>query len=157
MIEGIGGDNGWYSFPLAWAVRGCSTGSSGGVGLRRGRRDPTGCCVGDALDFWRVEEIEPDASCCGCAPRCGCPGWPGWSSACGPATPARRTTYGSGRSSTRAGCSGHVYWWAVAPFHGIVFGGMARNIARAAQQLDEQHPAPEEAPVGTYDVRCCES
>ena len=43
------------------------------------------------------------------------------------------------------GLFGHLYWWSVAPFHGIVFGGMARNIARAAEQLDERHPAPETA------------
>ena len=30
----------------------------GGVGLRRGRRDPRRLYVGDALDFWRVEELE---------------------------------------------------------------------------------------------------
>ena len=32
------------------------------------------------------------------------------------------------------GLLGHLYWWAVAPFHGIVFGGMARNIAAAAER-----------------------
>ncbi|MGH8922064.1 MAG: DUF2867 domain-containing protein, partial [Actinomycetes bacterium] len=31
------------------------------------------------------------------------------------------------------GLAGHLYWWAVAPFHGIVFGGMARNITRTAE------------------------
>ena len=36
------------------------------------------------------------------------------------------------------GLLGHVYWWAVAPFHGIVFGGMARNIAAAAEQQQRQ-------------------
>src|SRR5206468_6367686 len=54
-IEGIGGDRGWYSFPLAWAVRGLLDRVMGGVGLRRGRRDPDRLIVGDAVDFWRVE------------------------------------------------------------------------------------------------------
>src|SRR5215207_2698467 len=58
VVEGIGGDNGWYSFPLAWRVRGWLDRAVGGVGLRRGRRDPSKLYVGDALDFWRVEEIE---------------------------------------------------------------------------------------------------
>ncbi|MGO1259974.1 MAG: DUF2867 domain-containing protein, partial [Brachybacterium sp.] len=31
------------------------------------------------------------------------------------------------------GLLGDLYWWAVWPFHGIVFGGMQRNIARAAE------------------------
>ncbi len=59
LIEGIGGDNGWYSFPLAWAARGWLEKLVGGVGLRRGRRDAARLRAGDSLDFWRVEEIEP--------------------------------------------------------------------------------------------------
>jgi hypothetical protein len=31
------------------------------------------------------------------------------------------------------GLLGHVYWWVISPFHGVVFGGMKRNIARAAE------------------------
>ena len=58
VIEGIGGENGWYSFPLAWALRGWVDKLAGGVGLRRGRRDPDTLHVGDAVDFWRVEAIE---------------------------------------------------------------------------------------------------
>jgi hypothetical protein len=59
VIEGIGGETGWYSFPAAWAVRGLLDRLAGGVGLRRGRRDPRHLLVGDALDFWRVEAITP--------------------------------------------------------------------------------------------------
>jgi len=33
----------------------------GGVGLRRGRRDPDHLRVGDSLDFWRVEKIERES------------------------------------------------------------------------------------------------
>ena len=59
VIEGIGGETGWYSFPAAWAVRGLLDRLAGGVGLRRGRRDPRHLLAGDALDFWRVEAITP--------------------------------------------------------------------------------------------------
>src|SRR5829696_5834009 len=59
VVEGVGGEHGWYSFPLAWAVRGWLDRLVGGVGLRRGRRDRDHLLVGEALDFWRVEEIEP--------------------------------------------------------------------------------------------------
>src|ERR1700755_2371294 len=59
VIEGIGGETGWYSFPAAWAVRGLLDRLAGGVGRRRGRRDPRHLLVGDALDFWRVEAITP--------------------------------------------------------------------------------------------------
>ena len=59
VVEGIGGENGWYSWPLAWAARGWIDRAVGGVGLVRGRRDPRRLRVGDSLDFWRVEEVEP--------------------------------------------------------------------------------------------------
>lgn len=59
MIAGIGGENGWYSFPLAWAARGWVDRLVGGVGLNRGRRDQHNIGVGEALDFWRVEELVP--------------------------------------------------------------------------------------------------
>lgn len=58
VVEGIGGANGWYSFPLAWALRGWLDKIVGGVGLRRGRRHPQKLQTGEALDFWRVERIE---------------------------------------------------------------------------------------------------
>ena len=45
----------------AWVIRGFFDRAIGGVGLRRGRRDPDALRVGDALDFWRVEAVEPDA------------------------------------------------------------------------------------------------
>jgi uncharacterized protein YbjT (DUF2867 family) len=58
VIESIGGDNGWYSWPLAWAARGLFDRMVGGVGLRRGRRDAHHLRIGDSLDFWRVEELD---------------------------------------------------------------------------------------------------
>ncbi|GAA3052875.1 hypothetical protein GCM10020000_38100 [Streptomyces olivoverticillatus] len=59
VVEGIGGETGWYSSPLAWSLRGWLDTLVGGVGLRRGRRDAVRLRAGDCLDFWRVEEIEP--------------------------------------------------------------------------------------------------
>ena len=58
VIEGVGGDNGWYSWRLGWVARGLMDRIFGGPGLRRGRRHPQDLAVGDALDWWRVEEIE---------------------------------------------------------------------------------------------------
>lgn len=58
VIEGVGGARGWYSFPLAWAIRGWLDKLVGGVGLRRGRRHPDRLHEGDALDFWRVERLD---------------------------------------------------------------------------------------------------
>ena len=56
----LGGATGWYSGKLLWKARGWLDRGLGGVGMRRGRRDPDGCVVGDVLDSWTVEAYEPD-------------------------------------------------------------------------------------------------
>jgi uncharacterized protein YbjT (DUF2867 family) len=58
-IERIGGANGWYAHDWFWTLRGLLDELRGGVGLRRGRRDPQELRVGDPVDFWRVEQLEP--------------------------------------------------------------------------------------------------
>ncbi|MCE4947900.1 SDR family oxidoreductase [Streptomyces noursei] len=130
VIEGVGGVHGWYSFPLAWVIRGWLDRLVGGVGLRRGRRDASRLRVGDSLDFWRVEEIEP-GRLLRLRAEMRLPGLAWLEMSC-------RAT-GDGRSHYRQravfhphGLLGHAYWWGVSPFHAVVFGGMARNIARAA-------------------------
>ncbi len=57
-IRRIGGETGWYACTFLWRIRGFIDLCAGGVGLRRGRRDPERLQVGDALDFWRVENYE---------------------------------------------------------------------------------------------------
>ncbi|MEZ5270175.1 MAG: DUF2867 domain-containing protein [Microthrixaceae bacterium] len=57
-VEAIGGDHGWVVSDALWRVRGLLDQLVGGIGLRRGRRHPYRLRVGDALDFWRVEELE---------------------------------------------------------------------------------------------------
>jgi hypothetical protein len=57
-IRRIGGKTGWYFGNFLWKVRGIMDRLAGGVGLRRGRRHPADIGVGDALDFWRVLEID---------------------------------------------------------------------------------------------------
>ncbi len=131
VVEGIGGERGWYSFPLAWAIRGWLDRLVGGVGLRRGRRDPQRLHVGDALDFWRVEEIERGRLLRLRAEM----------KVPGKAWLELRVAGGEGDGSTyrqRAvfvpkGLAGHLYWAVVWPFHGVVFGGMVRNIANEAE------------------------
>ncbi|MFY7935152.1 MAG: DUF2867 domain-containing protein, partial [Candidatus Nanopelagicus sp.] len=61
-IEEIGGENGWYGSDFLWYLRGLLDRMIGGVGLRRGRRDPIHLRVGDSLDFWRVESLVPGQS-----------------------------------------------------------------------------------------------
>ena len=58
-IARIGGERGWYFGTWLWRIRGAIDLLMGGVGMRRGRRDPEAPAVGDTLDFWRVEAYEP--------------------------------------------------------------------------------------------------
>ncbi|MFI9045710.1 SDR family oxidoreductase [Streptomyces sp. NPDC053427] len=138
VIEAIGGDNGWYSFPLAWAVRGWLDRLVGGVGLRRGRRDAERLRVGDSLDFWRVEEIEP-GRLLRLRAEMRLPG-PAWLE-----MRVEHGASGGARYRQRAlfhphGLLGHLYWWSVSPFHAFVFRGMARNIAQAATAATATRP-----------------
>lgn len=57
---GIGGERGWLYMDWAWGIRGWMDKAVGGVGLRRGRRHPDEVYAGESLDFWRVEQVEPD-------------------------------------------------------------------------------------------------
>lgn len=59
FIQRIGGKNGWYYWNVLWQFRGWVDALVGGVGPRRGRRDPNTLRVGDALDYWRVEAVDP--------------------------------------------------------------------------------------------------
>ena len=138
VLEAVGGERGWYSWGLAWRVRGLADRLVGGPGLRRGRRDPLQLLVDDAVDFWRVEEIEEGTPAAAAGRDAASPAWRGWSCAS-----SRRTvpTQPPRTSRQRAlfhpkGLLGQLYWWSVYPFHGIVFGGMQRNIARAAETAE---------------------
>jgi uncharacterized protein YbjT (DUF2867 family) len=142
VIERIGGDTGWYSWSLAWRVRGWLDRLSGGPGLRRGRRSQSELAVGDSLDWWRVEEVD-DLRLLRLRAEMRLPGlaWldlvvePGDVPDGGPddaddaATVFRQKAYFHPR-----GLVGHLYWAAVYPFQGVVLGGMQRNIARAAER-----------------------
>ncbi|MEU5591888.1 SDR family oxidoreductase [Streptomyces sp. NPDC020298] len=130
VIEGVGGENGWYSFPLAWALRGWLDRLVGGVGLRRGRRDAQRLRAGDSLDFWRVEEIEP-GRLLRLRAEMRLPGL-AWLEMYAEPDGTGRSRYRQRALFHPRGLLGHAYWWSVSPFHALVFGGMARNIARVA-------------------------
>jgi uncharacterized protein YbjT (DUF2867 family) len=130
VIEGIGGQHGWYSFPLAWSARGIIDRIVGGVGLHRGRRDPDRLYVGESLDFWRVEEIEP-GRLLRLRAEMRLPGL-AWLEM-GVRREGDRTIYTQRALFHPRGLLGQVYWWTIWPFHGAIFGGMTRNIARAAE------------------------
>ncbi|MFF8610385.1 SDR family oxidoreductase [Streptomyces sp. NPDC015346] len=144
VIESIGGENGWYSFPLAWAVRGRLDRLVGGVGLRRGRRDAARLRVGDSLDFWRVEEIER-GRLLRLRAEMRLPGL-AWLEMYAERDEEGRTRYRQRALFHPHGLAGQAYWWSVAPFHAVVFGGMARSIARTAEASDAAGEDPGTAP-----------
>lgn len=136
VIEGIGGRNGWYSWSLAWWVRGVLDRIVGGPGLRRGRRNPRDLVVGDVVDFWRVEETD-DSTFLRLRAEMRLPGL-AWLEMQVGSTEGGTTTFHHRALFAPKGLLGQLYWWSVYPFHGIVFGGMQRNIARAAEALEER-------------------
>ena len=128
-VQGIGGQRGWYVTPLLWSVRGFADKLIGGVGMRRGRRHPDTMRVGDAIDFWRAEAIEPDGLI-RLRAEMKLPGeaWIEW----------RISPDGAGsRLEQRAifyprGLFGRLYWYSLFRFHALIFKRMAQHIADAA-------------------------
>ena len=132
VIEGIGGDNGWYSLATAWAIRGLMDRIVGGIGLRRGRRDAARLRQGDAVDFWRVEEIEP-GRLLRLRAEMKLPG-KAWLELQIAPTEEGGTLYEQRAVFFPKGLGGRLYWWAVLPFHAFIFPGMAKRIAQTAER-----------------------
>ena len=128
-VERVGGDAGWPYADVLWRVRGLADRLVGGVGMRLGRRDPDHLRVGDALDFWRVEEIRRPALLRLRAEM---------------KVPGRAwlqfevtATEGGSRLVQTAffepkGLPGLAYWYVLYPVHGLIFRGMVRVLAERA-------------------------
>ena len=137
-IRRIGGKTGWYYGNWLWQIRGFLDLLIGGVGIRRGRRDPEHVQAGDSLDCWRVESVEPD-----CRLRLSAemklPGraWLEFEvTPDGPSSSIIRQT----AIFDPLGLFGLCYWYAIYPLHEAVFGGMLRGIAQAAQLVGKGNP-----------------
>ncbi len=129
-VEAIGGDNGYSIATWAWQLRGFIDRMFGGVGLRRGRRDPNTLQVGDALDFWRVEEIiKPKLLRLRAEMKMPGLAWLEFGIEEDPETGGSILTQVA--IYAPKGLLGHAYWWAVWPMHGFVFPSMARTAALA--------------------------
>ena len=129
-IQRIGGSSGWYFANDLWWLRGSLDLLVGGVGLRRGRRDPHALAVGDALDFWRVETLVPDRQL-GLAAEMKVPGraWLQFEvEPNGQGSVIRQTAI-----FDPAGLAGLLYWYALYPVHYWIFKGMLREIAARVQ------------------------
>lgn len=130
-IKRIGGNVGWYYGDWLWKIRGWMDRAIGGVGLRRGRRDPVTVRIGDPIDFWRVEDIVPGRRLLLHAEMI-VPGDAWLEFRVEPRDEGRseliQTAYFRPSSFW-----GRAYWYACWPLHWFVFSGMARNIVRAAE------------------------
>ncbi|MFO7903646.1 MAG: SDR family oxidoreductase [Pirellulaceae bacterium] len=129
-VQRIGGQRGWYYANFLWRVRGLIDLLVGGVGMRRGRRDPVQLRVGDALDFWRVEAFEPPRRL-RLAAEMKVPGraWLEFEvSEREGGTTIRQTAV-----FDPVGLRGLAYWYALYPPHHFVFAGMLKGIVRSAK------------------------
>lgn len=131
-IRRIGGRRGWYGSNVLWQLRGMLDLLAGGVGMRRGRRDPEQLRVGDPLDFWRVEAFEKDRRL-RLAAEMRVPGraWLEFEvEPEGAGARIRQTAL-----FDPVGLWGLLYWYALLPLHAIVFRRMLRSVAREALSL----------------------
>ena len=131
LVEAVGGNTGWYGNDLLWRVRGLLDLAVAGPGLRRGRRDPRRLRVGDALDFWRVEEVErPRLLRLRAEMKLPGRAWLQF-----------EVEDKDGRTELRqtalfdpVGLAGLVYWYSLFLVHGLVFGRMIKAIAARAEE-----------------------
>jgi uncharacterized protein YbjT (DUF2867 family) len=148
-IEEIGGENGWYGADFLWYLRGLLDRMIGGVGLRRGRRDPIHLRVGESLDFWRVESLVPEQSLKLYAEMI-LPG-KAWLEFRISKLPNGKSEVVQEASFSPRGLGGQLYWYAVLPFHILVFPTMIRNLIRSANRKDYAEMI-KVSPVENFDL-----
>ena len=123
-IWAIGGNTGWYYANWLWALRGFADKLFGGVGLRRGRKDPKNIYAGETLDFWRVLLADKNNSRLLLYAEMKLPG---------EAWLEFKITDGNLLEQTATfrplGLLGRLYWYSVYPFHGFIFRGMLKKLA----------------------------
>lgn len=146
-VSSIGGQNGYYYLNWLWRTREVLDWLIGGPGLRHGRRHPSELRVGDMIDSWRVVAMEPQRRL---TLRFGmrAPGAGVLEFALQPLdqgrTQVNATTYWH-----PAGVWGLLYWYALAPVHGLVMKGLARRIAeRSASASRPIASEPGRRPAG---------
>jgi len=133
MVSRLGGQTGWLYFNWAWQLRGLVDRMVGGVGLRRGRRDRESVRIGDAIDFWRVEAIEPDKRLLLRA-EMKLPGR-AWLQFETNSHLAGQTHLVQTAFFAPKGLFGLAYWYGLYPIHRIIFAGMIRNLVQRAKPL----------------------
>lgn len=133
-VRAVGGEVGWYYSDPLWKIRGWMDRAIGGVGLRRGRRDPVEVFVGDTIDFWRVEDVVPgERLLLHAEMRVPGDAWLEFQ-----VRPLDRSGVRSELVQTAyfrpMPFWGRLYWNLLYPLHWFIFRGMARGLARAAER-----------------------
>ena len=124
-IWSIGGENGWYYADLLWNIRGFMDKLVGGVGIRRGRTRQGEITTGDALDFWRVIFADKKGMRLLLYAEMKLPGEAWLEFKIDSNNILQQTA-----TFRPMGVWGRLYWFAVLPFHGIIFNGMIKNIIK---------------------------
>ncbi len=147
-FTGLGGQRGWLYANWAWSLRGMVDRLMGGVGLRRGRRHPNAVRAGDALDFWRVEAVEPDRLL-RLRAEMKLPG-DAWLQFEARPQSGKETLLLQTAFFAPKGLLGFLYWYLLYPLHGLIFSGLIRNLARSAEQgRNPDNPSPNPSPQRT--------
>ena len=131
VVRRIGGPRGYPFWNWSWRLRGDLDRLVGGVGHRRGRRDPDALRVGDVLDFWCVEEVVPDRLLrLRAEMRTAGDAWLQFE--CEPREDGGTRLVQSAYFAPR-GLAGHLYWHGLYPIHKVIFSGMIRTLAEASE------------------------
>jgi uncharacterized protein YbjT (DUF2867 family) len=134
---GIGGQRGWLYMDWAWGIRGWLDKLVGGVGLRRGRRDPDDIRTGEPLDFWRVELVRPGRQM-RLQAEMKLPG-KAWLEFKSDPQEDGQTLLTTTAYFDAHGLFGFLYWYAMWPFHKFIFDGLTRKIAERAVTLGREN------------------
>jgi uncharacterized protein YbjT (DUF2867 family) len=126
----LGGRKGWLAFNRLWRLRGAVDRLLGGVGFRRGRRHPVHLRVGDAVDFWRVEAVEP-GRLLRLRAEMKVPGR-AWLQFEAEPLEASGTRLVQTAFFAPRGLLGLVYWYLLYPVHGFIFSRLIRALAQSA-------------------------
>jgi uncharacterized protein YbjT (DUF2867 family) len=144
VFSRLGGENGWLYANWLWWLRGVADRLVGGPGFRRGRRDPEEVRVGDALDFWRVEAVEP-GRLMRLRAEMKVPG-EAWLQFEARPTEEGKTLLVQTAFLAPKGLLGFLYWYGLYPFHGLIFGRMIGKLAdRAEARAAQASPSPSAA------------
>ena len=137
-VQKIGGDNGYYYAYWLWRLRGFIDRIMGGIGLRKGRRDPYEIAEGDAIDFWRVEEFTPGKRL---LLRAEMKLWGlGWLEFIVETKGNRGSRLIQTVRYYPKGLWGIVYWYMTYPIHILIFRNMARNLVESARKQKGAKP-----------------